>query len=182
MLRIFLLVGLLILLVPGLAPAQLIELEGRYWFADIDARAKVESGSLPGTSIDFKDDLGVDDIANAPELRLTFGLPLNNKIRLAYTYLHFEGDSTLERSINFNGSTFAANTRVDSDLKIHYGRLGWIWQPLAIPNLLKVGPMLDLKGVVLEATVESKNTGVKDRKSTRLNSSHLGISYAVFCL
>src|SRR5437899_10243548 len=25
-------------------------------------------------------------------------------------------------------------------------------------------------------------TGVTDRKSTRLNSSHLGISYAVFCL
>src|SRR5258705_7032849 len=24
--------------------------------------------------------------------------------------------------------------------------------------------------------------GIKDRKSTRLNSSHLGISYAVFCL
>src|ERR1039458_10638659 len=24
--------------------------------------------------------------------------------------------------------------------------------------------------------------GLKDRKSTRLNSSHLGISYAVFCL
>src|SRR5215831_4162946 len=26
------------------------------------------------------------------------------------------------------------------------------------------------------------STWVKDRKSTRLNSSHLGISYAVFCL
>src|SRR5262245_64776495 len=28
----------------------------------------------------------------------------------------------------------------------------------------------------------SPAVGVKDRKSTRLNSSHLGISYAVFCL
>src|SRR5262245_64677477 len=27
-----------------------------------------------------------------------------------------------------------------------------------------------------------QNQGVQDRKSTRLNSSHLGISYAVFCL
>src|SRR5215831_8099196 len=26
------------------------------------------------------------------------------------------------------------------------------------------------------------NSGDRDRKSTRLNSSHLGISYAVFCL
>src|SRR5262245_62279007 len=28
----------------------------------------------------------------------------------------------------------------------------------------------------------SVNAGALDRKSTRLNSSHLGISYAVFCL
>src|SRR5205814_10392374 len=27
-----------------------------------------------------------------------------------------------------------------------------------------------------------EDAGCKDRKSTRLNSSHLGISYAVFCL
>src|ERR1035438_10847325 len=31
-------------------------------------------------------------------------------------------------------------------------------------------------------TVESMDTRSPDRKSTRLNSSHLGISYAVFCL
>src|SRR5437899_6427278 len=30
--------------------------------------------------------------------------------------------------------------------------------------------------------VETGQTGHIDRKSTRLNSSHLGISYAVFCL
>src|SRR5205814_4027842 len=38
----------------------------------------------------------------------------------------------------------------------------------------------------LRATLDSKaavgQTDVRDRKSTRLNSSHLGISYAVFCL
>src|SRR5205814_7926761 len=30
--------------------------------------------------------------------------------------------------------------------------------------------------------IESRPAGTSDRKSTRLNSSHLGISYAVFCL
>src|SRR5258705_8850097 len=29
---------------------------------------------------------------------------------------------------------------------------------------------------------ETSDCGIGDRKSTRLNSSHLGISYAVFCL
>src|SRR5436853_4888253 len=44
-----------------------------------------------------------------------------------------------------------------------------------------------LDAVPAEARIERDNErgftgGLKDRKSTRLNSSHLGISYAVFCL
>src|SRR5205814_10576026 len=37
-------------------------------------------------------------------------------------------------------------------------------------------------GVDQPATSSTINAGGTDRKSTRLNSSHLGISYAVFCL
>src|SRR5262245_65258885 len=32
------------------------------------------------------------------------------------------------------------------------------------------------------ASPRAARRGIRDRKSTRLNSSHLGISYAVFCL
>src|ERR1039458_10602865 len=32
------------------------------------------------------------------------------------------------------------------------------------------------------AVEDARDEGMTDRKSTRLNSSHLGISYAVFCL
>src|SRR5262245_64750766 len=35
---------------------------------------------------------------------------------------------------------------------------------------------------ILAALEHRERTGQGDRKSTRLNSSHLGISYAVFCL
>src|SRR5688572_32625907 len=37
-------------------------------------------------------------------------------------------------------------------------------------------------GTIKIATGEGKKTAAKDRKSTRLNSSHSQISYAVFCL
>src|SRR5438045_6255899 len=36
--------------------------------------------------------------------------------------------------------------------------------------------------ILFERAVDDRNSFGKDRKSTRLNSSHLGISYAVFCL
>src|SRR5699024_11369879 len=36
--------------------------------------------------------------------------------------------------------------------------------------------------VVTSRTIDLVQVGLKDRKSTRLNSSHVSISYAVFCL
>src|SRR5690625_250385 len=43
--------------------------------------------------------------------------------------------------------------------------------------------LLDIEYEVEEKTVCSRGAGVGgDRKSTRLNSSHVAISYAVFCL
>src|ERR1035441_10714525 len=45
------------------------------------------------------------------------------------------------------------------------------------------GGQCSTAGVAMGGTVSGGSPGtVSDRKSTRLNSSHLGISYAVFCL
>src|SRR5205814_5244607 len=38
------------------------------------------------------------------------------------------------------------------------------------------------RGAADESDLVGGRGGLEDRKSTRLNSSHLGISYAVFCL
>src|SRR5205814_6394611 len=40
----------------------------------------------------------------------------------------------------------------------------------------------EVKAAVLEKFPDADKFAISDRKSTRLNSSHLGISYAVFCL
>src|SRR3712207_8941346 len=39
-----------------------------------------------------------------------------------------------------------------------------------------------LTGVLITALIQSSSATTVDRKSTRLNSSHANISYAVFCL
>src|SRR5690625_5537567 len=44
---------------------------------------------------------------------------------------------------------------------------------MAVEELSKI---LNVKGTVIPST------NIRDRKSTRLNSSHVAISYAVFCL
>src|SRR5919199_6737750 len=124
MLRMGLLAALLVLLAPAPTVAQIVDLEGRYWFTNLDASTKVESGSIPGTRIDGGRDLRVDD-ANIPEVRLTFSTGLNSKLRLAYLQGSFDGDTTLSQSIQFAGTTFGASTRVETDLDLYYGRVGW---------------------------------------------------------
>src|SRR5262245_63429241 len=53
-----------------------------------------------------------------------------------------------------------------------------------VSTLLRFAGGLHLAGgrIVVEAELDTGAADRRDRKSTRLNSSHLGISYAVFCL
>jgi hypothetical protein len=155
------LTALILLLAPDRTVAQIVDVEGRYWFADLDGSAKVESRSLPGTRIDVGQDLRVDD-ANLPEVRLTFSTGLNSKLRLAYLQGSFDGDTTLSQSIQFAGTTFGVNTRVDTELDLYYGRIGWAWQFVAVPGILKVGPLLELKGVVVDTTIRSPGTSLRE--------------------
>src|SRR5258705_4960499 len=60
--------------------------------------------------------------------------------------------------------------------KQHAGPFGAAGHPVRILHVLL------LPIVPVTRTMGSKRTCRIDRKSTRLNSSHLGISYAVFCL
>src|SRR5690625_5580264 len=60
-------------------------------------------------------------------------------------------------------------------------KISRIWkEPLAIKGLHQHFFLKNLKSEELEPFV--KGMMVLDRKSTRLNSSHVAISYAVFCL
>src|SRR5262245_66577181 len=51
-------------------------------------------------------------------------------------------------------------------------------QPFKVTTDFSVGVLICWENLFASLARES----VRDRKSTRLNSSHLGISYAVFCL
>src|SRR5690606_41920814 len=52
----------------------------------------------------------------------------------------------------------------------------------ALKNLSKVLDKFGSAGKSLRTKVDEFFNGLADRKSTRLNSSHVKISYAVFCL
>ena len=161
MVMTLLVAALLVLLAPGRTVAQIVDVEGRYWFTDLDASTRVESGSIPGTRIDVGQDLDVHD-ANLPEVRLTFSTGLNSKVRLAYLQGSFDGATTLGQSIQFSGRTFGANTRVETDFDLYYGRIGWTWQFPVVPGVFRLGPLVDVKGLVIDTTIRSRGTGLQE--------------------
>src|SRR5437667_9275422 len=65
-----------------------------------------------------------------------------------------------------------------------------IWDAQALPRLLRLGQVIDQEQAIAYTMVNADSlfrqrypgVGDRDRKSTRLNSSHITISYAVFCL
>src|SRR5690554_7648899 len=56
------------------------------------------------------------------------------------------------------------------------------WQPRRIANVRVAGDLCITVGLLDESGPGMRIALMQDRKSTRLNSSHVRISYAVFCL
>src|SRR5690625_5925372 len=57
------------------------------------------------------------------------------------------------------------------------------WQDRRVRRQMKTQfPQVDNDPLMAHEANERKEPSVEDRKSTRLNSSHVAISYAVFCL
>src|SRR5690625_3580166 len=89
-------------------------------------------------------------------------------------------------------TTIPRGKKADVDLAVQAARdaLGGEWG--SYDALQRSRLLLKLSAKILEnldelADLESRDTGktvstARDRKSTRLNSSHVAISYAVFCL
>jgi hypothetical protein len=132
-----------------------MEFEGRYWITDLTAKAKVVESSI-GTDFDFKSDLGIKD-ENFPEARFMWHTSENSKVSLAYTLVNYGGQQDITRTIEFNGKSYTAGTRVNSELDIQYFRLGWTRHLLNLGDKIKVGMILDLKGISADMSLEAPN-------------------------
>ena len=133
-----------------------VEFEGRYWITDLTAEAKIIESGI-GTGIDFKDDLGLKD-ENFPDARFTWYTGAKSKLRLAYTQVAYGGKKNIERTIEFDGKTYTAGTRVITDLDVYYLRFGWAWQFINIANgKVKLGTLIEAKGFLVDISLDAPN-------------------------
>jgi len=134
----------------------LIEVDGRYWMPNLEASVRVVESDI-GAEFNAKDDLGVDD-ENFPDGRIIWNASPNSRIRLGYTQIEYSGSQDVTRSIDFNGQTYSAGTLVESELKLNYIRLGWIWQFINMfDEKLKLGPIVEAKGIMAEVSLDAPN-------------------------
>jgi hypothetical protein len=167
--KMILLVLAILVFTPCFAFAQkspTLELEGRYWIPDLSGKVKA-SETFIDTEVDLKGDLGIKD-ENFPEARVTWYTGPKSKIRLAYTQAGFEGDENLDRTIEFDGQTYTVGTRVETDVKVRYLRLGWAWQFIDIgKGVVKLGTLLEGKGFWGKVTLEAPDLSPSLRESEK---------------
>lgn len=122
-----------------------VELEVRLWSPELSGQIEVREAGI-GTRIDLDSDLGLQD-DEFLEGRLSWRLTRRQKLRIGFMPLAYSGSQVVSRTIEFGGQTFALDARVDSDLDLEYGRVGWAWQFLATGDgAFRVGPLIEAKG------------------------------------
>src|SRR5436309_8229495 len=100
---------------------------------------------------------------------------------LSYIHLHSFPTRRSSDLTHAKIFTMAGAPIDDGTLIIKDGKIAAIGEGIPVPTEAKV---IDGKGLQVYPGLFDSITqmGLRDRKSTRLNSSHVKISYAVFCL
>ncbi|HBG45567.1 MAG TPA: hypothetical protein DDW94_01095 [Deltaproteobacteria bacterium] len=171
----FLFAFMLVLFTGSMAFA-VVDIEGRYWFTDLDGTVKVTEGGTSGTEIDLTDDLGVED-DDFLDARITLELG-SHKIRYGYMPLKWNGSKTTTQNIVFNGETYSASTDVQSELKMGYHRLGYEYDFIDTLNN-RLGVIFEIKYFDGEASLTAPSAGLDETESFKAPIPTVGIAAQV---
>ncbi len=118
---------------------------GLYWLPSFKADIKVDGAGLVGNTLNLKESLGVKD-ESFPSFEVFVGHGRHH-LNVAYTPMAYSGSTPLTRDITFNGRTFTASSKVDTDLKLRMFDLEYRYTLLDFENLA-VGFSFDAIGQV----------------------------------
>lgn len=143
----FLSLMLVVALIGLCTPAAAVEfgVRGYYWAPGLSGNLKVDGNGLVGTTVDLEDDLGMGS-ESYPVIEGFVGLG-NHHLSLSHYSADYDGSKTLTKNITFNGTTFAANTLVNSNLKYDVYDIMYQYDLLDLENFL-AGGSLGLVGKV----------------------------------
>jgi hypothetical protein len=124
-----------------------------YWLPSFKADIKVDDSGRVGDTLNLKDTLGIEN-----EFFPSFEIFMGNRrhhLNVAYTPIAYSGSTILTQKIVFNGQTFAAGSKVDTDLELKMFDLEYRYAFLDTENIL-AGFSLDLIGQIKYIDGEAK--------------------------
>jgi outer membrane protein len=166
---------LAILLLPLTLSAFEIGARGYYWFPSLDGTVKVDEANIIGTTIDFENDLGIED-ENYPSGEVFVGMGRHH-LSLAYTDIDYSGRNTLTRTIVFKGETYALSSLVTSSIEYKMIDFHYQYDFVDLENVLagfSLGGVFQVK--YLDGEVSLKTTGLDEKEDFTLPIPMVGLN------
>ncbi|NVL92623.1 MAG: hypothetical protein HWN71_06245 [Desulfobacterales bacterium] len=172
-------VGLSLLLAGLLVPVPSLAFEigarGYYWFPSLGGTVKVDEASIIGTTIDFDEDLGIED-EDYPSVEVFVGGG-NHHLSLTYTDIDYSGRKMLTRTVIFKGETYSFGDVVDSSIAYKEMDLRYRYDFLNLESVLagfSLGGVFQVK--YLDGDVSLKTTGVDEKEDFTVPIPMVGLN------
>ena len=175
--KIYVVLSLLLpaLLLPVSSLAFEIGARGYYWFPSLDGTVKVDEAGIIGTTLDFENDLGIED-ENYPSVEVFVGGG-NHHLSLTYTDIEYSGRKTLTREIIYRGETYAVSDLVTSSIEYQMIDLHYQYDLLDLENILagfSLGGVFQVK--YLDGNVSLKTTGIDEKEDFTIPIPMVGLN------
>jgi hypothetical protein len=162
-------------LIPLTSSAFEIGARGYYWFPSLDGKLKVDEASIIGTTIDFENDLAIED-EDYPSVEAFVGVGRHH-LDLGYTKIDYSGSSVLTRTIIFNGETYPISSLVSSSIEYTMMDFHYQYDFIDLENALagfSLGGVFQVK--YLDGEVSLKTTGLDEKEDFTLPIPMVGLN------
>ena len=175
--KIYLALALLlpVLLLPVSSLAFEIGARGYYWLPTLDGTVKVDEASIIGTTIDFDEDLGIED-ENYPSVEVFVGGG-NHHLYFIHTEIDYSGRKMLTKEIKFGGKTYPVSALVTSSIQYKMMDLLYQYDFLNLENVLggfSLGGVFQVK--YLDGSVSLKTTGIDEEEDFTIPIPMIGLN------
>ena len=134
------------------AEDHVVELGVMFWTPSPELTLSTDD--LAGSNVDevdFVQEFGIED-KMFPEFRATIGR--SHKFRLSYVSVQYDEETTLQRTIVFQGRTFEVNVPASADIKWDLWRFGYEWDFVSRERGF-FGLLAEVKYNKVEASIDS---------------------------
>lgn len=102
-----------------------IGFEPFYWQSKLEGDITISEANIPGTKIDFRDELNLEETKGIPEGELWLRVRKRSKFSLSYFEVEHKGQESITQSFTYKGETYIVGLDVSSRLKTQVATLAY---------------------------------------------------------